>query len=716
MSNRSLWAISLVLGLGAAAAVACGPDFPWQLLDHRSWTLDATPANSFAFEAQHLVKASDRLRAVETEPFASNPAGPSAWALGLTEAQAATERAMRTTPNADQAFERGAGLPDSVRLYVTGAVSFRNQDYARAAERFEASARLDGPPERALMAPFMAGRAYAAGAGTPDQAQSAFAEVRTRAAAGAPDPLGLAVASYGEEAQVLLREANRLKDLGHPLAPERAPVVGGLLADAAALYAEQAARQSNSGVQSLKIMARRLVRRWDELDATLNSSLVQRLTVAFVLARFDDIEDPGLTSDDVDPMIAPNLRRGRDHPPRDIVNLFEALERRGFDHADGLDRLAALAYRLGRYDLATTLTNRATGPLASWVAAKLALQRGDSAASVRLYAQAVRAFPASGDSADLSPESHDLLQGERAILTLTRGDYVDALEQLYPLAEQGQFVGDALYVAERVLTVDELKAFVDRKAPSKFKETLSNLLARRLVRTGHFDQALSYHKSEEPNLDAVPRTVGDYARSLKQARSAWLPVNRAQAAFEAAIIARDAGMEIMGTEAYPDCYAFEGRFESCLGQPGPGTELVTPGEVTRVAASAPAPNARFHYRYVAAEHATAAADQLPRRSQAFAAVLCQAADWMLQTGELERAQALYQRYVREGAVVPWAVHFGYDCPAPDFDAARFFWWHDTVRRARQFMRWHLSLPRLVVALAAGGALLWYARRRRAAGP
>ena len=51
------------------------------------------------------------------------------------------------------------------------------------------------------------------------------------------------------------------------------------------------------------------------------------------------------------------------------------------------DRVAALAYRIGRYDLAQSLASRLDTALAWWVRAKLALRQGDSV-------QAAQAMPA----------------------------------------------------------------------------------------------------------------------------------------------------------------------------------------------------------------------------------------------------------------------------------------------------------------------------------
>ena len=54
--------------------------------------------------------------------------------------------------------------------------------------------------------------------------------------------------------------------------------------------------------------------------------------------------------------------------------------------------------------------------------------------------------------------------GEQAILALNRGDYLQAMDLLY--RGKALYWADVADVAERVLTVDELKGFVDKHAPA----------------------------------------------------------------------------------------------------------------------------------------------------------------------------------------------------------------------------------------------------------
>ncbi|HZY54752.1 MAG TPA: hypothetical protein VFE73_15990, partial [Reyranella sp.] len=56
MSLRRITIVALVAAAGIGGALACGPDFPWQLLDDRSATLLDAPAGlSFIGQLKALV-------------------------------------------------------------------------------------------------------------------------------------------------------------------------------------------------------------------------------------------------------------------------------------------------------------------------------------------------------------------------------------------------------------------------------------------------------------------------------------------------------------------------------------------------------------------------------------------------------------------------------------------------------------------------------------
>jgi len=230
---------------------------------------------------------------------------------------------------------------------------------------------------------------------------------------------------------------------------------------------------------------------------------------------------------------------------------------------------------------------------------------------------------------------------------------------------------------------------------NNLSSALRDLLARRLMREGRFGEAGSYFCS-----DAARTKAADYAAALRRYEWAWTKQGRAEALFQAATIARNSGMEFMGTEEFPDQAATGGEFEAGFGQDRMEGAFISEGEKHRFAASAVQPYLRFHYRYIAAQEAERAASLLPPRSQAFAAVLCAASNWMLDAPDGgKRGWEIYQRYVKAGAHMPWADHFGRSCPKPDFAGAGSS--AQMLRAARRWAsqgRWYLAGGMLALSI------------------
>jgi tetratricopeptide (TPR) repeat protein len=741
-------------------ALACGPFFPWQLLDNREQTVSEPVGLSFAFEASRLVNApNDGMRAVErsdptwrsgsdeavkTEaPDAEREEALSgAWgslANGPTskpEALASKVAAARAAPDGEAALSAGAGLPVAVLTYIAGAIEFRADRLDAAMRYFEAIDRLPREQRqvRAVAAAYMQGRIHQR-LGEFERARAAFQAARRYAQAGAPDPMGLAVASLGEEARVDLVEA-KLAKAPWPVSPSDSDV-GRLIANAVQLYSEQAARGSKMALLSLREVAGLLVSRERELKLVAADALVRRLLVAYVVARdgqspWDDsaagAQDPAVVSVSEAVLAQPDAAAGPD-----------------------LDRLAALAYQAGRYELAERLTLTAARPLGLWVRAKLALRRGDRTAAARDWTAALLGTENAGTAAELDAGSRTRLRGEVAVVGLSQGKYRDSLRLLFPVANT--YWGDVAYIAERVLTTDELKAFVDGLPPARepppssrdgdeiFRfvpvQRLRELLARRLVRDGRIGEAIAYfpspgQRSAMDPADAAGATAEEARAYLAAVEAAqpgwpfdwpWNKVSRAEALFKLATLTRRRGMELTGTEGPPDEAVLGGSFPDGVGQSSPEglsrspSTLLGPDEAKRFAASAPTPNARFHYRTLAANHALAAADLLPQRSQAYAATLCWAAKYAFASSDEARAAAIYRRYASTGAYQPWAKLFGRDCPEPDFAAAQTFWLRRIAAWPAQIAgsaERHITLAVIVaiVALALLGAAIRLGRSRR----
>ena len=670
----------------ALPAPACGPDFPVTLLDSRKQTLLDLSEGVFDFEVSRLLPLPTAgLTPVDSDTWTSGEElRTTAEALGLDSASATKIAAMRGSDNALAAEGLGQGLAPELLLYTAGAVAWQQRALDPAHAYFRAV--LDLPPAerplRGVWASYMDGRMLLLN-GAIKAADAAFARTREWAAAGAADPLGLGVASFGEQARAYL-------NTGDPVSAVR-------------LYAQQAAYASRSGRNSLLFVARKAFVDAQLRETLLGDALGRQLLVAYLFARSHELERLK-SPPDTDPYELPLAPP--DHAA--VLTLLDRLSTLAPATLPEVDRLAAVAYRAGRYEQAERFALAADTPLGAWVRAKLALRQGDQASAASAYAQAARAFPADEIWGPVPVLSDGYLtagemlkpacrvQAEAGTLALARGDYVQALELLYAGAEI--YWTDAAYIAERVVTVDELKSFVDRVAavpvdpprpsanpdemPTFGKQQASAalrwLLARRLMREGRLEAALPYFDLPERRTSA-----GAYAFARRQADKSFFKLDQARAWFDAARLARIHGMEILGYEGDPDYLIWGGDFDlndpttydadyNAITNPrsdlNPQGEFVNDGERKRLAQSRARPLERFHYRRVAAEHASRAADLLPPRSQAFAAVLCSATHWLIDR-QPDPASALYQRYLRDGALVQWGARFGRECPQPNFDKA-----------------------------------------------
>jgi hypothetical protein len=699
---RHMLCLSLCLPL---PAMACGPDFPMRLLDNRGQSLAELPEGSFRFEVSRLGHAIAGLKPVTAATLVPGQTygettdhaelRDQAEQAGLTNEQQALVKQLRGLADARQVEVRGASLPAELRFYLAGAVAFNAGDQTLAAEYFRKVLALpaDQRALRSTWAAYSLGRALFAMSSQADAApdlltrsREAFEQTRQLSIDGFSDPLELGVASLGEEARV----ARTAGDWN----------------SAIELYATQNLQGSAVGYTSLKLlMADLAAMPEDQLVELLKGKPVQQLVTASLISRL------GWSFDE--------------QPPNEqkLIKLLQNSTRGSLDNAD---RLAAMNYQQGDFTSAKTFLEHAgEGGLAWWLRAKLAVREGDKAAAAAAYAKAAKAFPQNESWGDRRTPDFDFenlepkcrVEGESAILALQRGDYLQAFDQLY--RSQGIYWLDAATVAERVLTLDELKHYVDTQVPAPpplsqedrdnyvplpVAASLRNLLGRRLLREGHYEQAPAYFDN-----DGLRHKARLYGQQRLAADSAWWPTRRAAALFNAAWTAREWGMDILGYEMAPDYATFGGNFslESNELKVGP---LVAEDELKRQQASAAQPDERYHYRFVATALASRAADNLPHTSQAFAAVLCEAAGW---NSSLEEQSALYQRYVKEGPFVEWAADFGHQCPYPDFENADKRYVTQVTDAARSALRPYKIVVQIGgVVMVVAAALLLLSRRRR----
>jgi len=718
--RRSLLAIAIGLSLPLNAANACGPDFQLSLLDNRALSMTELPEGNFSFEVRRLGQDIPGLAQTSERTLAPYWDDNQQLYIEVRELLEQEEleaehlklvRQLRSLTDARQAEAEGIALPSEIRLYTAGAVAFANGDIALASEYFQRV--LDLPPAerqmRATWAAYSLGRAQASvalnGPGASeevrsdeqiaqlmqeatDAARKAFQLTRQLSAEGFSDPMELGIASLGEEARVLRAQG----DWG----------------TAIRLYASQYRHGSPTGYNSLRQLSGELGRMTDEqLVPLLGQAQVQQLLIARLLSR---------------------AAWSYGEQPNEENHLAELLLRSDIATLVDADRLAALSYQFGRYENAARFLEHADDSgLAWWLRAKLALRDGDKARAIDAYAKAAKAFPADEEWGIRRTENWDIeqitprcrVEGESAILALARGYYLEAFDQLYRSGDI--YWLDTAQVAERVLTTDELKGYVDAHVPAAPPETqddrdnyrsrppaslLRDLLARRLLREERYAEAPAYFDS--PLLQS---SAEQYGQARDEAESNWTKIGRAEAYYQAATLAREQGMELLGYEMSPDFHVLGGIHAMNHVDRQQPAGLLSTDEVQRQNTHLAQPNMRYHYRWVAADLANRAADLLPPRSQAFAAVLCKASGWLLYR-DLESARTYYKRYVAEGPYVPWAENFGLNCQEPDFERANSRLWEDRQLAVHQAVRPYKSYLFGLAVLATLGAA-WYWRRRKA---
>ncbi len=510
-------------------------------------------------------------------------------------------------------------IPSEFSDYLNGWAAYQFGDQMEEARNYWKKV-LDLPADqrqwRGVWAAYMTGRSYQS---DPVKAIPWFIKTRELAAAGAHDTLGLAAASYGWQARAEL-------DLKH--------------FDAAIeLYLTQHATGDPTAVPSLQLTCVAAVAAGDEaLNTMARNENSRAVMTSFIVAMGGPWQE------------APK--------PDRVATWLKAIEAANIANLDNADRLAWSAYEYGHYDLAARWVARAdqNSGLTLWVASKLALRDGKIDEAMKLLAKAAELFPTVLGSTESDEDGYvrninsvERVRGELGALLLARSKYVESLDLL---TRNGYWI-DAAYIAERVLTVDELKAYVDqtvpqpttRPSPEDQSNSVRTLLARRLLRLGRWKDARPYFDDTEQKL--LDQYIGAIRNGHDRALSA---TDRGNCFWQAALIARKNGMELLGTALEPDVGIFGGNTDRDY-----TTEnrkkvsyaplIPSPDERRRLERPPEQLSKRFHYRYVAADHAWAAAALLPDDSADLANVLNTAGGW-LKAKDPQSADRFYKALVR----------------------------------------------------------------------
>lgn len=370
------------------------------------------------------------------------------------------------------------------------------------------------------------------------------------------------------------------------------------------------------------------------------------------------------------------------------------------------DRMAWLFYNRGEIERAKKWLQYAQNDslLAKWIDAKITLREGDINLALKKLQDLLPYFEKTQDSLSFCEQNwvdsckyfgsefvKKEIHSEIGVLKLRKEEYVQALDNLV----YGRFWEDVAYLAENVLTVDELKRYLNDRGPqytwpeleyakaaslkekTTYYDGLVYLLARRLGRMGNWDKAIKYmpdlfevtwhrrkpsgegylihsYEREKINVKDLTRKLYKYlTQAINQSLSNR---DRANNYYEAALIMRNYGMEIVGTELDPDWFVDDGQFmhggplvhrfgdynKDILEQydgwgdwakkyvdemkedqkqkkkavkEGKDFYLASVNEKKRALESMPEPRRRFHYRFKAADLMWKAAELLPENDK-----------------------------------------------------------------------------------------------------
>jgi hypothetical protein len=573
------------------------------------------------------------------------------------------------TVSADPQTLAPPGFPAEFAVYVQGLGDYNTGHPTAARARWETI--MSWPQaqrrHRSVWAAYMIGKSWLL-KGTADDdgtlAQNAidwFRKTRELARAGFPDPLGLAASSLCWEASAEWELAGSAPpDAGEKLPPPRTTssqqaqhIIRGIH-----LYLQAyAAGQPHAG-EALQQLCQDLLNRKPELlaELTLDEKSADLVT-SFILAHGGKLV-AAPKSNQVERWLeavksAPPLPDGRGV-------LADRL---------GTDRLlwACCIYDLDR-DTAAHWRSRSVGrPLSDWIWAKICLDSGASHIdeAVALMTRAGGCFPPDQVWLDVRGGGYDQnyrcvfvprdrVNAELGVLELARGRYETALDLLMGAG----WWEDAAYIAECVLTPEELVRYVDSMTTAsvatrflaaktqgaisqilsdrQHREQIRGVLARRLTRLGRWKQARPYFN------DADRATLDSYVAAIRAGHDTdRSDDDRAVSFWNAARIARSHGQEIFGHETSPADQGWyerhltgtESFYSTIVGSrqhPRPESMLgATPDEITRVKANAPHRYSRRDERYVAADHAWSAAQLMPDESDETARVLCIAGNWLI---------------------------------------------------------------------------------------
>jgi hypothetical protein len=533
-------------------------------------------------------------------------------------------------------------LPEEFKHYIQGAVAFYNKAYEEGVGHFSSVLALEKDKRvyRSVWAAFMLGRTMLE-MDQPEKAIPFFEQTRALAAAGFKDSLHLVEDSWGLQGRAARLSGDFVAAIHNYVEFRKMPGFWNL-----------------AGI-SLSRVFREIISADAFSPELIQDDMARQLVTAWICSR-------------------PDLSKGvrqewlylADRLPKDVQVI-------------GAEKLAWLAYQCGEMESAVRWLkcSQPDAPHAQWVRAKLLLREGKIEEGTAILEELARLSVAEEwnfINADLRVPAADVLMGEIAGGMLMDNRYEEALKALLLAGNWG----DAAYIAERIMTLGELRRFVrkyktdgelvrkpvrnliddeegEETQTTSWIDLVEHLLARRLARSGQWDKAALHYPAENysvyvwqgylqrentPSLEEQAVSVSEHLKGAHDL--SLLPGERARHLYEAAKIIREDGMDLLGTELAPDWRLFRGDdyfddSEILMW----GEKVLTPKAIARIAKSAIEMDKRFHYRYVAANLMKQCADLLPKNNVLAAEALYLGGKY-LEKRDPEAADPFYKALVR----------------------------------------------------------------------
>ncbi|MDX9974294.1 MAG: hypothetical protein RBU21_15020, partial [FCB group bacterium] len=451
-------------------------------------------------------------------------------------------------------------LPKEFSIYVRGATAYHAGEWDGAIAEF--SSVLELPAEqrkfRSTWAAFMLGKCWMQK--DPKQAGPFFERVRALAAEGFRDSLNLAADSVGWQRRLLL-----------------------LLGDYVGAIREYA-KDPVDGCLSLRIVCREALEQKPVDPALVQDELSRRIVTAWVLSH------PRTTS-----------------ATEAWLAALEAFQPQ--EPVAGAEYLAWVNYNGGKMDAAARWLAQSdpNSPYALWVQAKLLQREGKLAESAEVFKRLTGTMPV--DSVwqvhdfsidDIWATTPAQFEANKDLMTtlLAVGDYAGALDA----AIKAEDWIDQIGIAESVLTIDKLRAFVDARPNDPAFSVARRCLARRYARQGRWAEALPYFEPRQYDSQDIRELAIKAKAHFDGAMDSRQPArSRAEHSFELGRIIREEGPDLICPGDPWSAYLPEG-----LGSPERRSDL----EARSQDAFRDYPEMNYFVK-VAAEHMWQAAQLLP---------------------------------------------------------------------------------------------------------